>query len=65
VLSHVGSSVGGSSGAKRTVGGLKSLSGGDQMAYIEYNKAVSLKDKDKDKNKGPHHPLFKKQFNKK
>ncbi|KAI8350705.1 DNA helicase [Mortierella sp. GBAus27b] len=65
VLSHVGSSVGGSSGAKRTVGGLKSLSGGDQMAYIEYNKAINLKDKDKDKNKGPHHPLFKKQFNKK
>ncbi|KAK3813309.1 MAG: P-loop containing nucleoside triphosphate hydrolase protein [Benniella sp.] len=64
VLSHVGSSIaGGSSGAKRTVGGLKSLSGGDQMAYIEYNKAVNLKDKDK--NKGEHHPLFKKLYNKK
>ncbi|KAF9214409.1 DNA repair helicase RAD25 [Podila verticillata] len=65
VLSHAGgSSVAGSSnGAKRSVGGLKSLSGGDQMAYVEYNKAVSLKDKGKDR--AEHHPLFKKQYNKK
>ncbi|GJJ69263.1 DNA excision repair protein ERCC-3 [Entomortierella parvispora] len=62
VLSHVGTSLaGGSHGVKRTVGGLKSLSGGDQMAYIEYNKSVNLKDKDKKE----HHPLFKKHYNKK
>ncbi|KAG0061858.1 DNA repair helicase RAD25 [Linnemannia elongata] len=66
ILSHVGSSVaGGSNGAKRSVGGLKSLSGGDQMAYIEYNKPVSMKDKDKNKDKGEHHALFKKYYNKK
>ncbi|KAF9133586.1 DNA repair helicase RAD25 [Mortierella sp. 14UC] len=66
ILSHVGSSVaGGSNGARRSVGGLKSLSGGDQMAYIEYNKPVNAKDKDKDKNKGEHHTLFKKYYNKK
>ncbi|KAF8937167.1 DNA repair helicase RAD25 [Dissophora ornata] len=64
LLSHMGSSMaGGSNGAKRTVGGLRSLSGGDQMAYIEYNKAINLKDKDK--NKGDHHVLFKKYYNKK
>ncbi|KAG0088287.1 DNA repair helicase RAD25 [Podila epicladia] len=65
VLSHAGgSSVAGSSfGAKRSVGGLRSLSGGDQMAYVEYNKPVNLKDKGKDK--ADHHPLFKKQYNKK
>ncbi|KAG0044299.1 transcription factor TFIIH complex ERCC-3 subunit [Gryganskiella cystojenkinii] len=64
VLSHASrggtSLAGGSHGVKRTVGGLKSLSGGDQMAYIEYNKSVNLKDKDK---KGEHHPLFKKHYN--
>ncbi|KAF9908099.1 DNA repair helicase RAD25 [Linnemannia zychae] len=66
ILSHVGSSAaGGSNGARRSVGGLKSLSGGDQMAYIEYNKPVNTKDKDKDKNKGEHHALFKKYYNKK
>ncbi|KAF9303689.1 DNA repair helicase RAD25 [Mortierella antarctica] len=65
VLSHAGGSsvAGSSSGAKRSVGGLKSLSGGDQMAYVEYNKPVNLKDKGKDK--ADHHPLFKKQYNKK
>ncbi|KAG0335304.1 DNA repair helicase RAD25 [Podila horticola] len=65
VLSHAGGSsvAGNSNGAKRSVGGLKSLSGGDQMAYVEYNKPVSLKDKGKDK--ADHHPLFKKQYNKK
>ncbi|KAG0263263.1 transcription factor TFIIH complex ERCC-3 subunit [Actinomortierella ambigua] len=69
VLSHVshhpGSSMAGTSaGAKRSVGGLRSLSGGDTMAYMEYNKPVSLKDKDS-KNKGDHHVLFKKFFNRK
>ncbi|KAG0231864.1 DNA repair helicase RAD25 [Actinomortierella wolfii] len=68
VLSHVshgGTSLAGTSaGAKRTVGGLKSLSGGDTMAYMEYNKPVSLKDKDS-KNKPNHHALFKKFFNRK
>ncbi|KAF9581005.1 DNA repair helicase RAD25 [Lunasporangiospora selenospora] len=64
VLSHMGSSIaGGSNGAKRSVGGLRSLSGGDQMAYVEYNKAISLKD-DK-KNRGERHVLFKKHYGKK
>ncbi|KAG0034105.1 DNA repair helicase RAD25 [Podila clonocystis] len=65
VLSHAGGSsvAGNSNGARRSVGGLRSLSGGDQMAYVEYNKPVSLKDKGKDK--ADHHPLFKKQYNKK
>jgi hypothetical protein len=35
------------------------------MAYIEYNKPVSMKDKDKNKDKGEHHALFKKYYNKK
>ncbi|KAF9967180.1 DNA repair helicase RAD25 [Mortierella alpina] len=64
VFSHMGSSMaGGSNGAKRSVGGLKSLSGADDMAYVEYNKPVSMKDKDR--NRGEHHPLFKKHWNKK
>lgn len=42
--------------ARRTTGSMKSLSGADNMAYIEYNKAVGSGAG----SKREHHPLFKK-----
>ena len=48
------SNLSGKKGAKRTAGMLSDLSGGQDMAYIEYNKS-----KNKEL-KGKHNPLFKK-----
>ncbi|KAJ5995634.1 Helicase C-terminal [Penicillium waksmanii] len=42
--------------AKRSAATLSGLAGGDDMAYIEYNKSRNKQLKDK----GTHHPLFKK-----
>lgn len=42
--------------AKRSAATLSGLAGGDDMAYIEYNKSKNKQLKDK----GGHHPLFKK-----
>jgi DNA excision repair protein ERCC-3 len=42
--------------AKRSAATLSGLAGGDDMAYIEYNKSRNKQLKDK----GSHHPLFKK-----
>ncbi|KAJ1912546.1 DNA repair helicase RAD25 [Tieghemiomyces parasiticus] len=56
-----------SAAARRTVGSMKSLSGADHMAYVEYNRPVGSGGRGGAAAKaaaGPaeHHPLFKKQW---
>ncbi|ORX99508.1 DNA repair helicase rad25 [Basidiobolus meristosporus CBS 931.73] len=50
---------------RRGVGSMKSLAGGDDMAYMEPNKAVGSGGSRGASRGGEHHPLFKKQWYKK
>jgi DNA excision repair protein ERCC-3 len=54
-------------GVKRSVGSMKSLSGADDMAYMEFSGGsgsarATLQKKDKKTQAKDHHPLFKKQW---
>jgi DNA excision repair protein ERCC-3 len=51
-------------GVKRSVGSMKSLSGADDMAYMEFSNGSGTRTKKADKKTQAkdHHPLFKKQW---